>query len=134
MLDKLRLMRWYDFGWCRDLQIWTTLAMTGCPGMGKHVFRGSLALAQGSCNYNWAQVFACLQQHGVHVPIVNGNPIKVGSLELQRAVAHQQQAHMQSLSLGPRTTPFAGARFCTYYCWFLWPEGKSISGLLGCPH
>ena len=67
----------------------------------------------------------CVQQHGVHVPIVNGDPVAVGCFELQRAFAHERQAHAQSLPLDPRTAPSAGVRLCTYHRWFLRPEGKS---------
>ena len=69
---------------------------------------------------------ACLQQHGVHVPIVNGDPVAIGSFELQRAFVHERQAHLQSLPLDPRTAPSAGVSICTYHRWFSRPEGKSL--------
>ena len=102
------------------------LATAGSTSICKHLFCDSLALAARGCSYNCAaQVSACLQQHGVHVPIVDGGPIAVGSFELQRAFAHQQQAHMQPLPLDPRTAPSTGVKLCTYHWWFLRPEGKT---------
>ena len=126
MFQELRLVRWHDFWWRRVLQSWTALATAGCTSIRNHVFRDSLALAARGCSYNWAaQVSACLQQHGVHVPIVKGDPFAIGSFELQRAFVHERQAHLQSLPLDPRTAPSAGVRLCTCHWWFSRPEGKS---------
>ncbi len=110
MFQELRLVRWHDFWWRRVLQFWAALAGADRASIRSHVFRDSLALAAEGCHYNWAaQLFACLQQHGMHALVADGHPVPVGCLELQRAAAHQRQAHMQSLSLDPRSAPSDGA-------------------------
>ena len=126
MFGKLRVGRWHDFWWRRVLQFYTALATAGSASIRNHVFRDSLALAAAGCSYNWAaQVSQCLQQHAIHVPIANGAPLPVGASQLQQAAAQQRQAHMQSLSLDPRSAPSASAKLCTYHRWFSRPEGKA---------
>ena len=68
---------------------------------------------------------ACLQQHGVHVPIVSGDPIAIGSFELS-GLLHMSDRHTCSLCpLIPGQPPSASVRLCTYHRWFSRPEGKS---------
>ena len=57
----------------------------------------------------------CLQQHDVQASIADGDPVPVDSSGLQQAAAHQLQAHMQSLSLDPRSAFSDGPRLCTYH-------------------
>ena len=111
LFEEFRVVCWHDFWWRRVLQLWTALATAGLASIRNHVFCDSLALAAGGCNYNWtAQVSTYLQQNDVHVPIVGGEPVPVGTFQLQQAFAHQRQAHMQSLSLDPRSAPSASAK------------------------
>lgn len=74
-----------------------------------HVFCDSLALAFQGCPHNWtAQVYACLEQHGVRIPVANGAPIAIASFELELAALRLRQSSMHALPLTPAQRPLLG--------------------------
>ena len=67
----------------------------------------------------------CLGAMPYMFPLPMGPHFRPGASQLQQAAAQQRQAHMQSLSLDPRSAPSASAKLCTYHRWFSRPEGKA---------
>ena len=83
VFEELQLVRWPDFWWRCVLQFWSALAAAPQCSVRSHVFRDALALASRGCTHSWAaQVFECLQQHGIDIPMVNGEPVAVAPSQI----------------------------------------------------
>lgn len=69
--------------WRRLLQFWTAMATVAPSSIRSHVFRDSLPLASQGCPHTWtAQVYACLEQHGVRIPVATGAQLQLPLLSL----------------------------------------------------
>ncbi len=112
IFQELQLVRWDDALWRRLLQFWTAMATVAPSTIRSHVFRDSLALAsqvsQG-CPHTWtAQVYACLEQHGVRITVATGVLLQLPLLSLNWQLFASGSRPCMLCLLNPAQRPLLG--------------------------